>query len=155
MTTSCKCDPNFTSYCTAGTSASGCNAVLSASGFPSATLPSGFHLSVTGVEGNKNGIFFYGTNGRQANPWGSGTSFQCVIPPVRRGGLLTGVGTPGLCDGAFSQDLNARWCPSCPKPSHNPGVGAVMQGQLWYRDPMNTSNQTTSLSDAMEWFVCP
>ena len=59
----------------------------------------------------------------------------------------------GLCDGTFSQDLNSRWCPTCPKPSHNPGAGTTMQGQLWYRDPLNTSNQTTSLSDATEWTV--
>jgi hypothetical protein len=30
-----------------------------------------------------------------------------------------------------------------------------MQGQLWYRDPLNTSNQTTSLSDAIEFTFCP
>ena len=70
-------------------------------------------------------------------------------------GLLAGVGSAGACDGSFIQDLNARWCPTCPKPSHNPGAGAVMQAQLWFRDPMNTSNQTTSLSDAVEFTVQP
>ena len=30
-----------------------------------------------------------------------------------------------------------------------------MQIQFWYRDPLNTSNQTTSLSDAIEVGVCP
>jgi len=100
-------------------------------------------------------MFFYAANGRQANPWGNGTSYQCVVPPVRRGGLLTGPGTPGMCDGTFNQDLNARWCPACPKPTHNPGSGVMMQAQLWYRDPLNTSNQTTSLSNAIEFSVCP
>jgi hypothetical protein len=85
---------------------------------------------------------------------GTTTSFQCVVPPVMRGGLLTGTGTPGLCDGTFSQDLNARWCPSCSAPPQNPGVAAVVQAQLWYRDPGNTSNQTTSLSDAIEFTIC-
>lgn len=151
----CKCNPMLSTYCTAGTSASGCMAMISATGFPSATLTSGFTLSAATVEGNKTGIFFYGTNGQQANPWGNGTSFQCVIPPVKRGGILAGTGTTGNCDGTFTQDLNARWCPTCPKPSHNPGAGAVMQAQLWYRDPMNTSNQTTSLSNAVEFTFCP
>jgi len=59
------------------------------------------------------------------------------------------------CDGSFFQDLNALWCPSCPKPGHNPGAGATVQAQLWYRDPANTSNQTTSLSDAIEFVVAP
>ena len=151
----CECKPGITTYCTAGTTTSGCMATISAAGFPSATLSSGFTISATNVEGAKDGLFFYGTNGQQANSWGNGTSFQCVVPPVKRGGLLAGIGTAGACDGAFIQDLNSRWCPTCPKPSHNPGAGAVMQAQLWFRDPMNTSNQTTSLSDAVEFTFCP
>ena len=51
--------------------------------------------------------------------------------------------------------MNALWCPTCPKPALNPGVGSVVQAQLWYRDPTNTSNQTTSLSDALEFVVEP
>jgi plastocyanin len=139
-------------YCTAGTSASGCQAGLSAAGTASATAPTGFDLMAADVEGAKNGIFFFGSNGRQANPWGSGTSFQCVAPPVKRAGLLVGVGTPGACDGSFSQDLNARWTAN---PAQNPGAGALVQAQLWYRDPQNTSNQTTSLSNAIEFPVGP
>ena len=119
---------------------------------PSATSGGGFLLSAGGVEGAKDGLFFFGTNGRQANPWGSGTSYQCVTPPVQRAGLLTGTGTNGQCDGAFSQDLNALWTA---KPAKNPGAGALVQAQLWYRDPASTSNQTTSLSDALEFTVVP
>ncbi len=107
------------------------------------------------MEGQKDGLFFFSTNGRQANPWGNGTSRQCVVPPVFRGGLLLGSGTPGVCDNSLSQDLNALWCASCPKPPKNPGSGAVVQVQLWYRDPLNTSNQTTSMSDALEFTVAP
>lgn len=143
------------SYCTAGTTANGCTASISAAGFPSATLSSGFELTASGVEGNKDGLFFYGSNGKQANAWGNGSSFQCVVPPVQRAGLISGTGTSGACDGVFTQDLNARWCPTCPKPGQNPGAGAVVQAQLWFRDPSNTSNQTTSLSDAVQFTVCP
>jgi len=143
------------SYCTAGTSAGGCQALIAASGTPSAVAPTGFFLTASGGEGAKDGLFFFGANGRQANPWGNGTSFQCVVPPVSRAGLLAGSGTAGQCDGAFAQDLNALWCPTCPKPGKNPGAGAVVQAQLWYRDPQNTSNQTTSLSDAIEFTICP
>ena len=143
------------SYCTAGTSANGCQATLSSVGTASASASSGFSLDAATVEGAKDGLYFFGTNGRQANTWGSGTSFQCVVPPVNRAGLLTGNGTAGLCDGSFSQDLNALWCPTCPKPQKNPGAGTVVQAQLWYRDPQNTSNQTTSLSDAVEFLVAP
>ena len=144
------------SYCSAGTSASGCQAFIQAYGTPSATAPSGFTLSVTYMEGAKDGLFFYGTNGRQANPWYGGTSYVCVIPPRLRGGLLAAVGTTaGACDGWLVQDLNARWCPTCPSPAHNPGAGAVVQAQLWYRDPQNTAFATSSMSDAVEFTVGP
>jgi hypothetical protein len=144
-----------TSYCTAGISASGCQAALSGSGKPSASVVSGFTVAATGVEGSKEGLFFYGTGGRQANPWGNGTSLNCVVPPVKRGGLLPASGTIAQCNGSFAQDLNARWCAACPKPAHNPGAGAVVQVQLWYRDPWSSSNQTISLSDALEFVVGP
>jgi hypothetical protein len=142
-------------YCTAGTSASGCSATLSATGAASATAPSGFQLVASTVEGQKDGLFFFGTGGRQANPWGNGTSYQCVVPPVSRAGLLAGTGSAGACDGVFGQDLNAFWCPTCPKSHKNPGSGATVQVQLWYRDPQNTSNRSTSLSDALELCVGP
>jgi len=140
-------------YCTAGTSAAGCTAVLSASGQASSTLPSGFVLRASGVEGARPGQFFFGSSGRQALPWGNGTSLQCVVPPVVRAGILPAAGTPGACDGTFEQDLDALWCPACPKPGHNPGAGALVQAQFWYRDPLSTSNQTTGLSDAIEFLV--
>jgi len=138
------------SYCTAGTSASGCQALLSARGAASATAAAGFTITASPLEGGKDGLFFFGTSGRQANPWGNGTSYQCVVPPVKRAGLLTGRGTTGLCDGILAQDFNALWNA---KPAKNPGSGTVVQVQLWYRDPQNTSNQTTSLSDAIEFTV--
>jgi len=142
-------------YCTAGTSASGCTPTITAIGHASASDASGFALAALGVEGAKDGLFFFSTNGRQANSWGSGTSFQCVVPPVIRGGLQLGNGTPGLCDNSVVQDMNALWCPTCPKPAKNPGPGAIVQAQFWYRDPLNTSNQTTSISGAIEFEVCP
>jgi hypothetical protein len=139
-----------TLYCTAGTSASGCRALLTVAGNASASAATGFVLSTSGVEGGKDGLFFYGTNGRQAISWGNGTSYRCVVPPTRRAGLLTGIGTSGLCDGYFAQDLNALWSS---KPNQNPGAGSTVQAQLWYRDPGNTSNRTTSFSDGIEFFV--
>ena len=143
------------SYCQSGVSASGCSAQLSATGTASASASTGYVITASGVEGAKDGILFFGTNGRQENPWGSGTSFQCVKPPVQRAGLQIGSGTIGACNGSFTQDLNAFWCPTCPKASKNPGAGTYVQAQLWYRDPQNTSNRTTSFSDAIESFVSP
>ena len=147
--------PSANNYCTAGTSASGCQAIISAVGTASSTATSGFLVSATGVEGKKFGQFFYGQNGQKAIPWGNGSSFQCVMGPTKRGGLRALAGTPGACDGCAVQDLNARWCPACPKAAHNPMSGMPIQIQYWYRDPNNTSSQTTSLSDAIEVMVSP
>ena len=144
--------PAYTSYCTAGTSASGCQALLSASGTPSATASSGFLVHAGTVEGAKTGLYYWGSNGRVANPWGNGTSYQCVQLPVFRSAPLVGAGTAGSCDGTFDYDLTARWQQ---KPKGNPGPGALVQLQLWYRDPQSTSNRTTSLSDAVEFTTCP
>ena len=139
-------------YCTPGTSASGCQATLSSVGTPSATAATGFTVTAGTVEGVKDGLFFFGTSGRQANSWGSGSSFQCVVPPTIRTGVLSGTGTLGVCDGSASRDMNATWTAV---PAKNPGAGALVQLQFWYRDPQNTSNQTTSLSDALEFTVEP
>ena len=147
--------PPAAGYCTPGTSAGGCQALLAAKGTASATAPGGFVVSASGVEGGKGALFFFGTSGRQANPWGNGTSFQCVTPPVTRTGVQNSGGPNGSCGGALTRDLNALWCASCPKPLKNPGPGELVQLQAWYRDPLSTSNQTTSLSDALEFWVGP
>ena len=141
-----------TNYCTAGISASGCQASLSTSGSPSASAPSGFTLIASNVEGNKDGVFFQGLSGRQANPWGNGTSYQCVVPPVTRTGVQQGIGASGGCGGSFLLDLNAYWTIH---PGKNPGAGATVQAQLWYRDPNNGSNQPTSFSSAVEFVLGP
>ena len=140
-------------YCTAGQSASGCQANLSTSGTPSLSQASGFVINTFGIEGSKDGMFFYGFQGGQANTWGNGTSFQCVAPPVKRTPLLPGLGSPGTCNGAFSRDFNRFWFSS--GPAKSPAPGQLVSVQLWYRDSQNTSNQTTSLSDAVQFSVCP
>lgn len=139
------------SYCTAGVSASGCQATLSAEGFPSATLGGGFQVSATDVEGGTMGVFFYGDS-RRTQAWGNGSSTLCVRGSIRRAGTLFGTGTNGACDGTFTQDLNLLWSQD---PLKNPGAGTMLTVQLWYRDPQNPSGTTTSLSDAMEFTVRP
>jgi len=136
-------------YCTAGVSSGGCRALLSAVGSASATAVSGFELHATGVDGAKDGLFFFGTSGRQAQPFG-GTSLQCVAPPVSRLGALAGSGTLGACDGAFVLDLNALWNPTGPLAHKNPGAGVLVQAQLIHR-----SGGGTILSDALEFLTGP
>lgn len=139
-------------YCTAGTSANGCLASLSAVGVPSVGSPSGFVVSASSAEVSANGLFFYGTSGRAAAAWGNSSSFRCVAPPLTRTPALASSGRDGRCGGTFTRDLNSLWFT---QPSLAPSAGATVNAQFWYRDPWNTSNRTTSLSDALEFVALP
>jgi hypothetical protein len=149
------CVPSYESYCTAGTSALGCQATITATGQASASAPAGFSLLASGAEGEKAGGFYFGWNGQQAVPWGTSTSLMCVSPPRFRTALLIGGGTASACDGIYALDMNALWCPTCPKPSKNPGIGTVVDAQCWFRDPASTSTVTSALSNAIEFTVGP
>jgi hypothetical protein len=149
----CPCTGAISTYCTAGISASGCAAALTSTGVPSVSAGSGFTIDASNVEGQKDGLYFYGFNGAQANPWGNGTSYQCIVPPVIRTPVMSGTGTVGLCDGSLSRDLATYWATAAP--AKVPSAGLHVNLQLWYRDPGSTSNQSTSLSDGLEFMACP
>jgi hypothetical protein len=53
----------------------------------------------------------------------------------------------------LSRDLAAYWATAVP--AKVPSAGQHVNLQLWYRDPGSTSNQTTSLSDGLEFMACP
>jgi hypothetical protein len=141
-------------YCTAGTTSNGCNATMTSIGAASATASSGFTLTATGVEGQRFGILFYGTNGRAATPWGGGsTSFLCVKSPTQRMGQLASGGTTNQCNGVLSVDWNA-YVTANPNALGTPFVvGEVLDAQAWFRDP--PAPKTTNLSDGLEFTVGP
>jgi hypothetical protein len=140
-------------YCTAGTTTHGCTAQISGSGLPSISAPAGFTLSVSGVEGNKAGLIFYGVSGRTALPWGGGSSFLCVKPPTQRLPAQHAGGINGACNGSLSLDWNA-W-----RNAHSTGLGAPFApgqsvwAQGWFRDP--PAPLGTSLSNGLEFTLTP
>ncbi len=141
------------SYCTAGTSTSGCNATLGWSGFPSAAASSGFTLHATSLEGDKQVLLFYGVSGRSAASWGSGSSFLCVKAPTQRTSVANSGGTAGTCSGSLSLDWLA-FVAANPTALGVPfAAGDVIQAQGWYRDP--PSAKTTNLTDALEFTLAP
>ncbi|MBI5434144.1 MAG: hypothetical protein HZA52_15025 [Planctomycetes bacterium] len=98
------------------------------------------------LETRKNGIFFYGTNGRQDVPFDGG--FLCVRPPQRR--LATqNSGGSGACAGMLDYDFNA-WIATGLDPALV--AGATVDGQFWFRDPSSPS--TTGLSGSVEFVLC-
>lgn len=140
-------------YCTAGTTTNGCVATLSASGAPLASSTGGFVISAHAVEGQKQGLLFYGLSGRAALPWGTGSSLLCVKSPTQRTPAQSSGGATGQCDGVLAVD----WCAFV---TTTPGAlgapffgGETVDAQCWFRDP--ASSKTTSLSNGIEFTVCP
>lgn len=142
------------SYCTAGTTSHGCVPSILGSGHPSASAGSGFTITVQNVEGQQNGLIFYGLQGGQATPWSSAsTSLLCVKPPTQRMTVQASGGTLGSCDGMLSTDWNA-FVATHPGALGTPFSGAeLVWAQGWFRDA--ASAKTTSLSDGLMFVVCP
>jgi hypothetical protein len=143
-----------TSYCTAGTTSNLCNATMSGVGTPSVSNASSFVVTASGVEGNKQGLIFYGTSGRNSAPWGLGNSFLCLNAPTQRTPTQSSGGSNGNCNGSLSLDWNA-FVAANPNKAINQGLapGVKVQVQAWFRDP--PAPKTTSLSDAIEFDLCP
>ena len=150
---SCELGAVFT-YCTAGTTTNGCNASIAAIGTPSASAVSGFVVTGSGIEGQKQTLLFYGVNGPAAQAWSpNSSSFKCVRNPVQRCTPQNSGGTANACDGAYSLDL-ANYLATRPTAIGNPlFAGEVFNAQLWFRDPPAPS--TSSLSNAVQFTVAP
>ena len=144
-----RCGCELESYCTAGTTANGCQAQVGGLGLPSRSAPDGFRVTVYDVEGQKQGIVFWGPK-PNAVSWGQGSSVVCIKPPTTRTGTLSSAGTAGLCDGTLTLDFNG-WMAANPQKAPPAGSTAHVQG--WFRDP--PSPKGTSLSNGLRFFVCP
>jgi hypothetical protein len=127
--------PGPTSFCTAGTSSAGCVGQVSAQGTPSASAATPFDLVVTGLEGQRDGIIFFGTSGQIAKAWPSNAGTMCVRMPLQRTPVQTSSGTSGQCDGALDLDWNS-YVAAHPGALGTPfTLGATVFTQVWMRDP--------------------
>ncbi len=139
-------------YCTAGASTNGCTPSINANVQPNTANNAGCVITTTGVEGQKQGLVFYGVNntGFTPTPWGvGGTSFLCVKPPTTRLGAPTNSGgTFGQCDGSYVINWDAFQLAN-PSALGNPwALGDKVFVQSWYRDP--AAVKTSNLSNAVE-----
>ncbi|MCC7011781.1 MAG: hypothetical protein IT454_04385 [Planctomycetes bacterium] len=138
-------------YCTAGTTTNGCVPSISATGFASGSKGSGFTIHVSGVEAQKQSLFFYGINGPFAGAWGS--SFLCVKAPTQRTPAMNTGGTVGLCDGSAALDWNL-YVDTHLGALGTPFIGGeTVNAQLWFRDP--PAPKTTNLSNGLQFTVAP
>jgi hypothetical protein len=138
-------------FCTSGTTTNGCVPSIAGTGVPSGSSGSGFTISVSSVEGVKQGLLFYGINNTGFTPvaWGPSTSFLCVKSPTQRSFAQNTGGTVGQCNGSLTLDWNAFVAanPGVLGSPFSPGQHVFAQG--WFRDP--PSPKTTMLSNALDF----
>ena len=138
-----------TSYCTAGTSSSGCVPQLTTTLNPSIIGLYDTTLTVAPMEGQKTGLIFYGMTGPVAIPWGSGSSsYLCVKAPTQRiAPAQNSGGTPGQCNGVFTLDFLSFVYANAGAMGQPFAIGQTFHAQAWYRDP--PAPKTTNLSDGL------
>jgi hypothetical protein len=147
-------NPTPTVYCTPGTTTNGCLGSIAASDNPNVAHNNTCQLSVSGVEGQKSGILFYGL-ASNIQPWCSigGNSLLCVKAPTQRTIAQPSGGTTGACDGTLALDWNA-WQSANPGALGQPfAAGDNVYVQGWFRDP--PACKTTNMTDAVELTYLP
>jgi len=152
------CQTSSTVYCTAKLNSLGCLPAIGSSGAPSATAPNGFTVTGNNIRNNKNGLLFYGVNGRAALPFQGG--FLCVQSQIRRTPAVNSGGTPAPandCTGVFSLDMNAfaRGTLGGTPLAALSVSGTLVNCQWWGRDPGFPPPNNSTLSDGLEYTVGP
>jgi Tol biopolymer transport system component len=152
------CDGQFdemawSSYCTAGTSVAGCVPAISASGLPSASATSGFSIDATGLPGNRQAIAIYGLGPSGVAFSVGSSSLLCVSAPRQRTVNASTGGTPGSCDGTYSNDWLAFMATHPGALGQPLAAGQTIFAQVWYRDPGATLN--SNLTDGLAFALCP
>ena len=150
--------PSPVIYCTAKQNSLGCLPAIGSIGAPSATAGSGFSVRATSVLNNKNGLLFYGINGRAAIAFQGGT--LCVKAQIKRTPSVNSGGNPppNDCSGLFTIDMNLFAAGGIPGGTPLPELslpGTLVNCQWWGRDPGFIAPNNTTLSDGLEYVVGP
>jgi hypothetical protein len=144
--------PESATYCTAKPNSCGTLPSIGSNGTPSASSGSGFPVSVSAARAGKAGLLIYTHAGRGSVPFHGGTLCLATSGLKRSIPVVDTTGTPGLCDGTLSIDMNAFATGALGgTPSPLLGVaGTRVDCQFWGRD---TVANGALLSNALEYFV--
>ncbi|MEO6710035.1 MAG: hypothetical protein ABI054_10165, partial [Planctomycetota bacterium] len=145
-------------YCTAKVNSLNCTPAIGGNGMPSASLPFGFTVEAANVRNNKSGLLLYGTSGAASTPFHGGT--LCVNSPVKRTTGANSGGNPGPtndCSGLYSIDMNAFAAGAL---GGTPLAallvpGTIVSAQWWGRDPGFPVPDNVTLSDGLQYTICP
>jgi len=142
-----------TNYCTSGTSAIGCTPTMSAAGAASAAATSGYFVTTSNIEGQRQTNTFYSLLGAKTPPTPFGAGFLCVKAPTQRIGSVQASGTSSMCDGTVSIDVLA-WAQTHPSGEGAPyTAGMTLDFQCAIRDPLSPG--TRVMSDALQVTLLP
>ena len=144
-------------YCTAKVNSLLCTPTIAFTGVPSATAGSGFVINTSNVINNKPGLYLYTNGGRAAAPFFGG--LRCVGTPVRRSVPMNSNGNapPNDCSGVYSMDFNTfavGGLGGSPQ-AYLQIPGTLIDVQAWGRDNGFPAGTNATLSDGLEFMICP
>ena len=150
--------PQPTVYCTAKVNALGCLPAIAASGTSSASLGFGFVVTGSNVRNNKPGLLLYTNAGRDAAPFQGG--WRCVASPIRRSVGFNSNGNPtpaNDCSGIYVLDFNAFAVGALggTPAAYLQVPGTTIDAQFWGRDPGFPAPNNSTLTEGLEFQICP